>query len=548
MTTACSGASTALADAVEQEHQRDPPVPPASGPADLHLKTATAGDIDGDGDIDLWVESGGGANVDSHLMVNNGDGTFAVDSSSNHQRLEAESLPPLNVYGRFHMGHFADLDRDGDSDLVLGHLRHPTRLHQSSLVLVNDGAGYFPTRTELPHPSYTGGVTRVFGIAHFDLNRDGAVDLLILHVGGHDCLNHPGPDCDPSSGRFIQALINAGGGRFVDETPAWIGDQSATAIAGENHGALELHDVDRDGCLDMVVSGIRAPVGATAPLVYLNDGGSRFRAMPPEIVTGGDSDFGWFAVPVHADGDQVIDFVAPQHHDGPDTRYGTADDFTTLVTLLNTTPAGSIRCADPVNRPPAAAGALPDRTMAPDGTLTVDVSRAFIDPDGDALTYTVSSSAPQVVTARAADALVTLTAVAEGASTIRVTAGDPHGRSATRSFTVTVAARASFTDDPIVAGATPVRAVHFTELRTRIDALREAGGLVRFSWADPVLRAGATQVRRVHLLELREALAEAYRAAGRAAPRWTDASLAAGSTPIRAAHLMELRAAVLALE
>ena len=160
----------------------------------------------------------------------------------------------------------------------------------------------------------------------------------------------------------------------------------------------------------------------------------------------------------------------------------------------------------------------------------------------------MSSSAPQVVTASAAGALVTLTAAAEGASTIRVTASDPGGQSAARSFTVTVAARAPFTDDPIVPGATPVRAVHFTELRTRIDALRAGAGLVRFSWADPVLRGGPQQVRRVHLLELREALAEAYRAAGRAVPRWTNPALAAGTTPIRAVHLMELRSAAVALE
>ena len=35
--------------------------------------------------------------------------------------------------------------------------------------------------------------------------------------------------------------------------------------------------------------------------------------------------------------------------------------------------------------------------MASDDTLNVDVSQAFVDPDDDALTYTVSSSAPQVV-------------------------------------------------------------------------------------------------------------------------------------------------------
>ena len=179
----------------------------------------------------------------------------------------------------------------------------------------------------------------------------------------------------------------------------------------------------------------------------------------------------------------------------------------------------------------------------------MDVSQAFADPDGDALTYAVSSSAPRVVSVLAAGARVTLTAVAEGTATIRVTASDAGGLTATRTFTVTVGgASAPFTDPDIVPGVTPVRAVHFTELRTRIDALRGSAGLGRFPWADPVLTAGVTPVRLVHVLELRSALAAAYAAAGRTAPRWTDPAPAPGATPIRAAHLMELRAAVVALE
>ena len=228
---------------------------------------------------------------------------------------------------------------------------------------------------------------------------------------------------------------------------------------------------------------------------------------------------------------------------------GPADAATVLnatgpaVALWRDRPAGS-------NLPPATSGTLPDRALALPGTLTVDVSSAFVDPDGDRLSYAVSSSAPDVVTVLAAGARMTLTAVGVGRATIQVTATDPGGLSATQAFTVTVVVTVTggFTDDPIVAGVTPVRAVHFTELRAHIDALREAAGLGRFRWTDPVLRAGVTPVRLVHLLELREALGAAYTAAGRAPPRWTDAAPAAGTTPIRAAHLTELRAAVVALE
>ncbi len=299
------------------------------------------------------------------------------------------------------------------------------------------------------------------------------------------------------------------------------------------------------------------------------------------------------------------------------------------------------------NRSPTTTGILPDRELPLHDTLSVDVSQAFVDPDGDALAYAVSSSAPHVATvlaagcpcdgdgggswqgddlgdgdgprrsecragvhgdggpfrepaagaaggAAAADvggrwpggggrvagafqdadgdrltyeaassaravaavavlgSTVTVAPMGEGTATVTVTATDAGGSNgtATQTFIATVGPTGArrFTDDPIVPGVTPVRAVHFTELRSRIDALRAGTGFGRFVWTDPVLRAGVTPVRGVHLLELREALAAAYAAAGRAAPRWTDTSPAAGATPIRAAHVTELRAAVLALE
>ena len=92
------------------------------------------------------------------------------------------------------------------------------------------------------------------------------------------------------------------------------------------------------------------------------------------------------------------------------------------------------------NRPPTAAGTLPDREMAVGGTLDVDVSQAFVDPDGDALLYRASSSAPQVVMAVPNGPRVTLVATSEGTAAITVTASDPESLTAAHSFMVTVRA------------------------------------------------------------------------------------------------------------
>ncbi|MCY4508453.1 MAG: hypothetical protein OXG35_16085, partial [Acidobacteria bacterium] len=215
---------------------------------------------------------------------------------------------------------------------------------------------------------------------------------------------------------------------------------------------------------------------------------------------------------------------------------------------------GIATCTRPsVNRRPAPVGVLPPLTLGvDDAAATVEVGGAFRDPDGDALTYGAASSAPAVAAVAVLGSTVTVTPMGEGTATVTVTATDAGGSNgtATQTFMATVhpAGARRFTDDPIVPGVTPVRAVHFSELRTRIDVLRRGAGLAPFGWTDPVLLAGVTPVRLVHLTELRSALAEAYAAAGRAAPRWADSASAAGSTPILAAHLTELRAAVLALE
>ena len=338
--------TSALEDAVRREHELFPH-PRYSG-ADLHIKVATSGDIDGDGDIDLWVESTGGANVNSHFMVNNGDGTFTIEMARATDQVLRNDPPD---YWRHVGSHLVDVDNDGDLDLALGQIRDadPGHINQSSIVVVNDGTGYYRTRIELPHPAFNDGFTAVNGITDFDVNEDGFQDLLLEHHRNDDTPL----SSIPFTGRYIQVLLNRDGGTsFGDETSTWIiGDQSATTPEYDpdgdelhNWGFPKMHDVDRDGCADLVMSENQEETATHAPLVYRNNGSGQFEAMPPEPFTGGEQYFGLYAVPADVNGDDVIDFVVPEHYNGPDDQRRTDDDYGALMTLVNTTPAGPARC------------------------------------------------------------------------------------------------------------------------------------------------------------------------------------------------------------
>ncbi|WP_420461542.1 Ig-like domain-containing protein [Candidatus Palauibacter sp.] len=92
------------------------------------------------------------------------------------------------------------------------------------------------------------------------------------------------------------------------------------------------------------------------------------------------------------------------------------------------------------NSGPAATGTLADIELAGGEETTVEVASLFTDPDGDALTWTASSSNPAVAAADASGSQVTVRALARGAATVTVTAADPDGLEAALAFEVTVPA------------------------------------------------------------------------------------------------------------
>ena len=100
-----------------------------------------------------------------------------------------------------------------------------------------------------------------------------------------------------------------------------------------------------------------------------------------------------------------------------------------------------------------------------------------------------------------------------------------------------------FTDDPLIAGSTTVKASHVSELRQAVNAMRATAGLGATSFTDPVLTASVPP-KALHIQELRTALSQARSTLGLSVIAFTDPSFTPGTTPLKAVHFQELRAGV----
>lgn len=113
------------------------------------------------------------------------------------------------------------------------------------------------------------------------------------------------------------------------------------------------------------------------------------------------------------------------------------------------------------NRAPAAGDTIPAQTLFKGETATVDASAHFEDLDGDPLTFTATSSSPDVATVTVSEATLTIHAVAAGVAAVTVTASDPDGAGAEQRFEVTVPNR-----EPEAVGTLPPRTIAVGETAT----------------------------------------------------------------------------------
>ena len=91
------------------------------------------------------------------------------------------------------------------------------------------------------------------------------------------------------------------------------------------------------------------------------------------------------------------------------------------------------------NLPPVIADAIPDHTLGASTDSTIDLSRYFTDPNGDTLSYDVTSRSPTTVRVSVEGTLLIMTSgETPGASEIEVRASDPDSAQATQTFRAAV--------------------------------------------------------------------------------------------------------------
>ena len=117
----------------------------------------------------------------------------------------------------------------------------------------------------------------------------------------------------------------------------------------------------------------------------------------------------------------------------------------TTLTVTATDPEGlSASLSVPVtviqpNRPPTAlVSQIDPDTLIVGDSVSQDVAPDFVDPDGDPLSYSVSSNDTNVVTVSLSNSIATARAVGIGTATVTITATDPGGLSASISGLLTV--------------------------------------------------------------------------------------------------------------
>ena len=199
-------------------------------------------DFNRDGWIDIYVANDAAAN---QLWINKQDGTFADEALLRGCACNADGL----VEGSMGVD-AADIDGDGDDDLIMGHWAEET-----NTVFINLGDGNFEDQTKafglgIPSIGYT-----AFGTAWFDYDNDGWLDLFMANGATNFVEKQQRSGQEYPLQEVNQLFRNIAGTRFEDMTKV-----AGSLCAGvEISRGTSFGDIDNDGDIDILVGNNTGP-------------------------------------------------------------------------------------------------------------------------------------------------------------------------------------------------------------------------------------------------------------------------------------------------
>lgn len=195
----------------------------------------TCADFNGDGRVDIYVANDGAANL---LWLNQGNGKFAEEGLLAGAAYSMEGVP------RAGMGVTAgDFDNDGDEDLLVTNLTK-----EGSTLYRNNGQGLFNDASlefNLSQPSF---MSTGFGVAWFDYDNDGWLDLFAAN-GAVTIM--PSLRGQPFPFHQRNQLFHNEAGKTMQEIQP---TKNPALQLSEVSRAAAFGDVDNDGDVDIVVA------------------------------------------------------------------------------------------------------------------------------------------------------------------------------------------------------------------------------------------------------------------------------------------------------